>query len=99
MPSAPPENVSFTSKSTSITVQWEMVPCIHQNGPITGYSVRYGMKGSGSTQTETVSGASQTTISNLMPSTNYSFEVAAVNSVGTGNYSYPLTTRTGGTFY
>ena len=98
MPSAPPENVSFTSKSTSITVQWEMVPCIHQNGPITGYSVRYGVMGSGSTQTETVSGT-QTTISNLMPSTNYSFEVAAVNGVGTGNYSYPLTTRTDGTFY
>ena len=77
-----------------------MVPCDDQNGPITDYSVRYGVMGSGSTQTETVSGASQTetTISNLMPSTTYTVEVAAVNSAGTGNYSDPLTTRTDGTF-
>ena len=32
-------------------------------------------------------GATQTTISGLMPSTNYSIEVAAVNSAGTGVYS------------
>ena len=82
--------VTSTSSST-ITVQWGEVPCIHQNGAITGYSVQYGVVGSGSTQTMTVSGASttQTTISGLNPSTTYSIHIAAVNSAGTGVYSDP----------
>ena len=53
--------------------------CIHCNGDITGYSVWYGVEGSGSTQTMSVSGGSVTeaTISGLTPSTTYSVEVAA----------------------
>ena len=49
----------------------------------------YGVQGSGSTQTESVSGGATTeaTISGLAASTNYSIEVAAVNSAGTGVYS------------
>ena len=86
----------FEATSSSITVQWGAVDCIHRNGDITGYSVRYGVQGSGSTQTVSVSGggATQTTISGLMPSTTYSIEVAAVNSAGTGVYSDPMTAET-----
>ena len=75
--------------SSTISVQWGSVSCIHQNGDITGYSVQYEVMGSGNTQTMPVSGAgtTQTTISGLTPSTNYSIEVAAVNSAGTGVYS------------
>ncbi|CAI8051449.1 Receptor-type tyrosine-protein phosphatase F [Geodia barretti] len=64
-PSAPPSDVEVTDvNSSSITVQWGSVPCIHQNGAITGYSVQYGVMGSGSTQMLTVNGAdvTQTTI-------------------------------------
>ena len=63
--------------------------CIHRNGDITGYSVQYGVVGSGSTQTMSVSGASVTeaTISSLMSSTTYSIQVAVVNSAGRGVYS------------
>ena len=89
-PTAPPSNVSVTEvTSSTITVQWGMVPCIHQNGPITGYSVRYGVMGSGSSQSVNVSGASQTgtMISDLMSSTTYDVQVAAVNGNGTGVYS------------
>ena len=77
----------MVESSTSITVQWGSVPCIHQNGDITGYSVR--VMGSGSTETVTVSGASttQTTISGLMASTTYSIRVAAVNNQLIGTYS------------
>ena len=92
-PSAPPSSVRVTDvTSSTITVQWEMVPCIHQNGPITGYSVRYGVMGSGSSQTETVSGASVTevTLSSLLKYTNYSVQVAAVNSADTGVFSEPV---------
>ena len=75
--------------SSSITVQWGAVDCIHRNGDITGYSVRYEAQGSGSTQTVSVSGggATVTTISGLTASTQYSIEVAAVNSADTGVYS------------
>ena len=89
-PTAPPSNVSMTEvTSSTITVQWGMVPCIHQNGPITGYSVRYGVMGSGSSQSVNVSGASKTgtMISDLMSSTTYDVQVAAVNGNGTGVYS------------
>ena len=62
---------------------------MHRNGDITGYSVQYGVVGSGSTQTMSVSGGSVTeaTISSLMSSTTYSIRVAAVNSAGTGEFS------------
>ena len=88
-PSAAPSDVSASSTFSSITVQWGAVDCIHRNGDITGYSVRYGIQGSGSTQTESVSGGevTMTTISGLESSTTYSIEVAAVNSAGTGVYS------------
>ena len=74
--------------SSAITVQWGEVNCTDRNGNITGYSVQYGVQGSGSTQTRDVSGT-EATISSLMPSTNYSIQVAAVNSAGIGVYSDP----------
>ena len=83
-PSAVPTSVSVSEvTSSSITVQWVAVGCIHRNGDITGYSVRYGI------QTKSVSGggATQTIIFGLTSSTEYSIEVAAVNSAGTGVYS------------
>ena len=87
-PSAPPEGVTADGASTGITVQWGSVPCIHQNGVITEYSVRYGVEGSGNTMTMTATG-NGATISDLTPSTNYTVQVAAVNSAGVGDYSDP----------
>ena len=83
--------------STAISVQWGPVePCADQNGPITGYSVRYGEMGSGSTQTEAVSGedSRMTTISELTKERVYTVEVAAETRAGTGVYSLPLTIQT-----
>ena len=96
-PSAAPTSVSVSEvTSSNITIQWGAVNCIHRNGDITGYSVRYGVQGSGSTQTVSVSGGGATmiTISELTPSTTYSIEMAAVNSAGTGVYSTPLAAET-----
>ena len=101
-PSAAPTSVRKSEvTSSSITVQWGAVDCIHHNGDITGYSVWYGVQGNGSTQTMNVSGGSLTeaTISSLMPSTNYSIQVAAVNSAGIGVYSDPITVETDGESY
>ena len=86
-PSAPPTAVTVSKvTSSSITVQWGMVPCIHRNGEITGYSVRYGEMGSENTQTMNVS-ENSATIQDLMSSTTYSIHVAAVNSAGVGEPS------------
>ena len=78
--------------SYSITLQWETVPCEHRNGDITGYLVKYWERGIVNNKSETVmniTGASVTeaTISNLIISTNYSIQVAAVNNAGTGVFS------------
>ena len=96
-PSAAPTSVRESEvTSSSITVQWGAVDCIHHNGDITGYSVQYGVEGSGSTQTRDVSGGDtrQTTISGLSAATVYTVEVAAVNSADIGVYSDPITAET-----
>ena len=96
-PSAAPTNVDVSDvTSSSITVQWGTVPCIHRNGDITGYSVQYGVVGSESTQTMTVSGDFSGVISNLESSTNYSIKVAAMNNVGIGAYSNVVIAQTDG---
>ena len=90
-PSAGPTSVSVSEvTSSSITVQWGAVNCIHRN--ITVYSVRYAVQtcGEGDTTVEMASGDSNGgtyQISGLCAATVYAIEVAAVNSAGTGNYS------------
>ena len=99
-PSAPPSSVTVTDvTSSTISVQWGSVPCIHQNGDITGYSVQYGVQGDSNTQKLSITGASITNamITDLNASTNYSIQVATVNSKGTGVYSETITTQTEGT--
>ena len=96
-PSAPPTDVLISDKNSStITISWRPVKCIHRNGDITGYSVRYGIEGNGSVQTVNVSGGNSTkiAISGLKSSTTYSIEVAAMNGAGIGMYSNPLKNNT-----
>ena len=83
-PSAGPSSVSVADVTPStITVQWESVPCIHQNGDITGYSVQYGVMGSGNKETVETS-ETEITLSSLTPETEYQIIVAAVNIEGIG---------------
>ena len=65
-----------------------MVPCIHQNGDITGYRIQYEAVG-GTQATVSVSGGDVTevAITGLAQSTYYYVQVAAVNDVGTGVFS------------
>ena len=81
---------------STITVQWRAVDCIHRNGNITGYSVRYGVQGNGSTQTVSVSGPSRMSIviSGLTPDTSYTVKVAAENVNGVGEFSDARTVET-----
>lgn len=97
MPSAAPNFVRVSEvTSSSITVEWGEVDCIHQNAEITGYSVQYSVKESMSTESISVSGRAATgaTITALRQSTIYLIRVAAVNAVGIGIYSDPLETET-----
>ena len=95
-PSAPPNSVSVSIiSSTAITVQWETVPCIEQNGDITGYKVRV-LESGEMERVEDVVGddVNEVTISDLTPSTTYSIQVAAVNNEGIGPYSDLITIDT-----
>ena len=88
-PSAPPKDISVISSTFSMTVQWKPVPCIHRNGNITGYSIRYHKQGREEEEHENIIiPADNTTVSinELQPSSKYVIEVAALNSVGTGIY-------------
>ena len=64
--------------------------------------MQYGVQGSGSTQTLSVSGGNvnESTISGLTPSTNYSIEVAAVTGEDRiGVYSSSISEETDGENY
>ena len=82
--------------STSIHVTWGRPNCRDRNGEITGYSARYGEKGTseGDRTVKMVSEVVATIISGLTKETVYTVEVAAVTSAGTGVYSHPLTIET-----
>ena len=67
---------------SSVTLQWGAVPCIEQNGDIIGYTIKpipgeniYNISGANITEV---------TIENLSASATYSFEIAAVNDMGSG---------------
>ena len=70
--------------------------CIDRNSEISGYTVLYGPVG-GTAVNASVSGTNHQiyTAVGLTPSTNYSIEVAAVNSDGgVGPFSSPIFART-----
>ena len=81
---------------TEVYLRWREVPCVQQNGPITGYAVRY--YATHSTDRDIHQNKSVVTtgdiIDGLTPNTEYAFQVAAVNVNGTGPFSEPI--RLGG---
>ena len=80
---------------SDVTLVWEAIPCLKQNGDITGYSVRYAKDKSNEYNMNVFGGnVTQATISGLDPSTNHSIQVAGVNAAGTGEYSDPLSLTT-----
>ena len=96
-PSSPPTFVNVSEvTSSSITVQWGPVDCIHRNGDITGYLVQYGEVEGTEALLRVVN--SQVTITGLTPFTQYTVSVAAVNSAGTGVYSDKLVQETAGEY-
>ena len=95
-PSAAPRSVRISEvTSSSITVQWGTVSCIHCNGDITGYIIR-AMTSGEDDRIVVVDDVREATISGLTPFTEYTVSVAAVNSQDTGPYSVGIVQSTSG---
>ena len=79
--------------STEVSLTWKEVPCVQQNGPITGYLVRYYTTcGADNNVQQHKSGTTMEDIVDyLTPSTEYVFQVVAVNVNGTGPFTEPIT--------
>ena len=89
-PSAAPTSLHVSGvNASSITVQWDTVPCIDQNGDITDYSVEYidVYFGSQNYTNISISGENMTEAAIPRQPTEYSVSVAAVNRAGTGPFS------------
>ena len=96
-PTAAPQTVTASATGPTIVfVTWKRVDCIDRNSEISGYTVRYGPVGETAVNAS-ISGTNHLayTLVGLTPSTNYSIEVAAVNSDGgVGPFSFPIFVRT-----
>ena len=97
-PASSPSNVvAMNTSATSITVMWDIVPEIDQNGVITMYEVLY-------VPLETFSGAigenainvtvMMANLTDLEGYVNYNISVRAYTEIGAGPYSEPVTELT-----
>ena len=87
VPSSPPQNVTVTSVDpASLMVTWEPPPLIDQNGPIVSYAISIMSIEHRDIRNVTIVGT-ELTISDLIPFVNYSVQVAASNTNGTGVFS------------
>ena len=90
---APQSLEAMFVQPTEVFLRWREVPCFQQNGPITGYVVRY-FSTCGAIRDVQWNKSVVTTsdiIDGLTPNTQYAFQVAAVNVNGTGPFSEPIT--------
>ena len=71
--------------NASVTVNWAAPAAVANAAAITGYRVRtYVGAATGVTRTTTVANVTTSVIATLINGTGYTFDVAAINSVGTG---------------
>ena len=99
VPSGAPNGVEEVSTApNSITVRWEEVDCLLRNGMITGYTAQAVRNGVVEGTTNVGGDARQATISGLESSTEYSVQLASVNSADTGPFSSPITVMTSGEY-
>ena len=105
-PASPPSNINvMASSSTSITVTWDIVPPIDQNGMITMYEVHYQPQ---ETFGGAIASASMTLpvtdmsviLTNLEEFVGYTIFVRAFTSLGAGPFSNGViqTTNTDGSY-
>ena len=84
-PSGTPSNLSARALSSiSIVIRWNEVECLQRNGIITDYNVQYRPDSYSVPMMTSKTMDTSLTVSNLIPSTNYTFQVAAESINGTG---------------
>ncbi|XP_037573231.1 neogenin isoform X1 [Dermacentor silvarum] len=95
-PSDIPQNVTLeAASSTSIIIRWEPPPKESQNGIITGYKIRYKLKGSRRGDTITTDGNRRLyALSGLEKGAQYSVKIAALSVNGTGPATDWMTVET-----
>ena len=84
-PSGGPQSLrGVETTSVNVTIAWDAVNCIERNSNITGYVVRFTPPSTSGNDGVMVAGTGDAggmvTIDGLTPSTQYSIQVAAVNS-------------------
>lgn len=80
--------VAVETRSTGALLAWNSPA---DNGsPVTGYHLQLLQNGSVIDEVTWTTAAVGVTISELVPDTQYSFRIAAINGVGTGQFSLPL---------
>ncbi len=83
VPTGGVQNLQTMSTPSSVTLQWDQVPCFTRNSLITGYTVIFGPELTSTRTTKSI--AERTfTASNLIPRTNYAFQVSAFSTSGNG---------------
>jgi len=89
-PDAPMDLDASDATSSSLNVSW-FAPSANGGAAITDYVVQYRLasESSWSTFSHAVSSATSITVTGLAAASSYVFQVAAVNSEGTGDYSDP----------
>ena len=91
-PSAPPAKVQgHNTSSTSIWVDWDIVPVTDQNGIILTYTVTYMALPDKATQSKVViAPTTQANLTGLIKYRNYSITVFSSTAKGDGNVSEPI---------
>ena len=91
-PSAPPANVQGrNTSSTSIWVDWDIVPVTDQNGIILTYTVTYkALPDETAQSTVVIAPTTQANLTGLIKYRNYSITVFSSTAKGDGNVSEPI---------
>ena len=71
----------------SVSVSWNEIECIERNGMITNYTVEFSSLGGSVIPGVLMVNERRFIASGLIPFTNYTFQVAGVNSNGEGPFS------------
>lgn len=93
-PPSVPTGLDGTASATTVSLAW-VAPASDGGVAITDYAVEYGPDTNSYTAfTHTPSTVTTQTVTGLTASTEYVFRVAAVNAVGTGAFTAPITRTT-----
>ena len=88
-PSGAPKFLSNSSANlTSITIHWSDMECFDQNSEISGFAIKIRESTDfNSTTASTAADENMFTMSGLLPSTEYTIEIAAQGANKTGPYN------------